>query len=295
MGPVEGEGVRAPISIFPPNGGRGTVAIRLCGRVAVTRGVSGRGAWSRWVRHGGRARASAVRGAVRGEFRVGSQAQGHGDGFPPPRERRSWGRERRMSWAQGVLQPCWVEPPRAPGFPPRIGYGAGSARERRIESPSLLRGDSGQAPPSPVEGEGVLEPGSGRTRGSAPTTGESPSPQPSPSGRGGGSPSPQPSPRRGRGGMGAGKRAEWVRPYDRGITLTPALSRQGRGGLGAAPVCFSRRGRGGVGGLFVADYVYYELFGGGDPVVGLEAVGPVLHDVVEELDDGVRRRRSGLG
>ena len=39
-------------------------------------------------------------------------------------------------------------------------------------------------------------------------------------------------------------------------------------------------------GLFVADYVYYELLGGGDPVVGLEAVGPVLHDVVEELDDG---------
>ena len=41
-----------------------------------------------------------------------------------------------------------------------------------------------------------------------------------------------------------------------------------------------------MGGLFVADYVYYELFGGGDPVVGLEAVGPVLHYVVEELDDG---------
>ena len=86
--------------------------------------------------------------------------------------------------------------------------------------------------------------------------------------------------------MGAGKRADtWVRPYDRGITLTPsgglrtgsALSRQGRGGS---------RGRGGLGGLFVADYVYYELFGGGDSVVGLEAVVPVLHYVVEELDDG---------
>ena len=45
-------------------------------------------------------------------------------------------------------------------------------------------------------------------------------------------------------------------------------------------------GEGGGGGLFVADYVYDELLGGGDPVVGLEAVGPVLHYVVEELDDG---------
>ena len=95
------------------------------------------------------------------------------------------------------------------------------------------------------------------------------------------SPSLQPSPVKGEGGLGAGKRADtWVRPYDRGITLTPTLSRRGRGGLG---------------GLLVADYVYYELLGGGDPVVGLEAVGPVLHDVVEEVDDGDRRRLSGLG
>ena len=103
--------------------------------------------------------------------------------------------------------------------------------------------------------------------------------------------------------MGAGKRADtWVRPYDRGVTLTPALSRQGRGGLGAGKradtwvrpydrgitltPALSRQGRGGGGGLFVADYVYYELLGGGDPVVGLEAIGPVLHYVVEELDDG---------
>ena len=47
----------------------------------------------------------------------------------------------------------------------------------------LSAGTTGESPspqPSPVEGEGVWEPGSGRTRGSAPTTGESPSPQPSP-------------------------------------------------------------------------------------------------------------------
>ena len=79
--------------------------------------------------------------------------------------------------------------------------------------------------------------------------------------------------------MGAGKRADtWVRPYG---GESPRLS------------ALSRRGRGGLGGLFVADYVYYELFGGGDPVVGLEAFGPVLHDVVEELDDGVAV--GGLG
>ena len=41
--------------------------------------------------------------------------------------------------------------------------------------------------------------------------------------------------RRGRGGMGAARRADtWVRPYDWGVTLTPALSRRGRGGMGAA-------------------------------------------------------------
>ena len=61
------------------------------------------------------------------------------DGFPPPRERRQYGRERRVSWAQGEWS--WLRcygPRRPPGFLP--------PRERRIESPSLLRGDSGQAP-----------------------------------------------------------------------------------------------------------------------------------------------------
>ena len=48
-----------------------------------------------------------------------------------------------------------------------------------------------------------------------------------------------------------------------------------------------------MGGLFVADDVYDELLGGGDPVVGLEAVVPVLHDVVEELDDGAAVGRLG--
>ena len=49
-----------------------------------------------------------------------------------------------------------------------------------------------------------------------------------------------------------------------------------------------RRGNDGcVGiGLLVADYVYYELLGGGYSVVALEAFVPVLHYVVEELDDG---------
>ena len=116
---------------------------------------------------------------------------------------------------------------------------------------------TGQAPPSPVEGEGVWERRSGRTRGSAPTTGESPSPpyrvrgrlRPLPSReRGYGSraagghvglplrPGSHPHPRieygagsalsrRGRGGMGAARRADtWVCPYDRGVTLTPISS-----------------------------------------------------------------------
>ena len=48
----------------------------------------------------------------------------------------------------------------------------------------------------------------------------------------------------------------------------------------------------GFGGL-VADYVYDELLGGGDPVVGLEAVDPVLHDVVQEVDDGAAVDRLG--
>ena len=48
----------------------------------------------------------------------------------------------------------------------------------------------------------------------------------------------------------------------------------------------------GVGGL-VTDDVYDELLGGGDPVVGLEAVDPVLHDVVEELNDGAAVGRLG--
>ena len=87
-----------------------------------------------------------------------------------------------------------------------------------------------------------------------------------------------------------------------GVTLTPALSLRERGyetrsalaiqGVTLTPA-LSRRGRGGGGGLFVADDVYYELLGGGDPVVGLEAVGPVLHYVVEELDDGVAVGRLG--
>ena len=51
-------------------------------------------------------------------------------------------------------------------------------------------------------------------------------------------------------------------------------------------------GGNGFGGL-VADDVYDELLGGGDPVVGLEAVVPVLHDVVEELDDGAAVGRLG--
>ena len=109
----------------------------------------------------------------------------------------------------------------------------------------------------PVEGEGVWEPRGGRTRGSAPTTGESPSPpyrvrgrlRPLPSReRGYGSraagghvglplrPGSHPHPRieygagsalsrLGRGGMGAARRADtWVRPYDRGVTLTPVSS-----------------------------------------------------------------------
>ena len=54
---------------------------------------------------------------------------------------------------------------------------------------------------------------------------------------------------------------------------------------------FDRLRVNGVGGL-VADYVYDELPGGGYPVVGLEAV-PVLHDVVEELDDGDAVGRLG--
>ncbi len=53
------------------------------------------------------------------------------------------------------------------------------------------------------------------------------------------------------------------------------------------------RVNGACNGLFVADYVYYELLGGGDPVVGLEAVVPVLHYVVEELDDGDAVGRLG--
>ena len=70
--------------------------------------------------------------------------------------------------------------------------------------------------------------------------------------------------RRGRGGLGAPQRADtWVRPYDWGVTLTPALSRRGRGGLGAPrradtwvrpydwgvtlTPALSRRGRGGMG------------------------------------------------
>ena len=68
------------------------------------------------------------------------------------------------------------------------------------------------------------------------------------------------------------------------------LGTHGRGGL-------SRNGyRGLVGdgfGLLVADDVYDELLGGGDPVVGLEAVDPVLHDVVEELYDGAAVGRLG--
>ena len=48
----------------------------------------------------------------------------------------------------------------------------------------------------------------------------------------------------------------------------------------------------GFGGL-VADDVYDELLGGGDPVVGPEAFVPVLHDVVEELDDGAAVGRLG--
>ena len=48
-----------------------------------------------------------------------------------------------------------------------------------------------------------------------------------------------------------------------------------------------------MGALLVADYVYDELLGGGDPVVGLEAVVPVLHDVVEEVDDGAAVGRLG--
>ena len=94
-----------------------------------------------------------------------------------------------------------VGPPLRPGSHPhpRIEYGAGSALSRRGRGGMGVprRADTwvcpydwgvtltpvsstGQAPPSPVEGEGVWEPRSGRTRGSAPTTGESPSPQPSP-------------------------------------------------------------------------------------------------------------------
>ena len=90
--------------------------------------------------------------------------------------------------------------------------GRGSGTWVRPRPPTT--GESPSPQPSPVEGEGAWEPGSGRTRGSAPTTvlrtgpttGESPSPQPSPvEGEG----------VRGRGGMGAGKRADtWVRPYD---------------------------------------------------------------------------------
>ena len=76
-----------------------------------------------------------------------------------------------------------------------------------------------------------------------------------------------------------------VRGWGRG-----GLSRSGSRGL-------SRNGSGvfvgdGFGGL-VADDVYDELLGGGDPVVGLEAVVPVLHYVVEELDDGAAIGRLG--
>ena len=50
---------------------------------------------------------------------------------------------------------------------------------------------------------------------------------------------------------------------------------------------------GSVGGLLVADDVYDELLGGGDPVVAPEAFDPVLHDVVEEVDDGAAVGRLG--
>ena len=76
------------------------------------------------------------------------------------------------------------------------------------------------------------------------------------------------------------------------------LSTNGRGGLSrSGSRGLSRNGSGvfvgnGFGGL-VADDVYDELLGGGDPVVGLEAVVPVLHYVVEELDDGAAVGRLG--
>ena len=45
-------------------------------------------------------------------------------------------------------------------------------------------------------------------------------------------------------------------------------------------------------GVFVADYVYYELLGGGDPVVGLEAFGPVV--VKREISPQRAQRKRGI-
>ena len=45
--------------------------------------------------------------------------------------------------------------------------------------------------------------------------------------------------------------------------------------------------------VLVAEDVCDELLGGGYAVVGLEAVHPVLHDFVEEVDDGAAVARLG--
>ena len=130
-------------------------------------------------------------------------------GFPPPRERRSWGRERRVSWLR-----CYG-PRRPPGFPPpreRRSWG----RERRV---SWLRCCGPRRPPGfppPRErrswgrerrvswAQGVLQPCWVPPRAPGfPLSRE----------RRVSHPHPSPLPSR-EGGFGAGKRADtWVRPY----------------------------------------------------------------------------------
>ena len=166
---------------------------------------------------------------------------------PPPRPWVPASAGTTISWAQGerswlqraqTLRRCSGQARYERGWLRCCGPAPLGSRPTYRVRGRLCAGTTIESPspqPSPVEGGGVLEPGSGRTRGSAPTTGESPSPQPSPvkgegvlePGSDGGCVTLTPAlSRRGRGGFGAGKRADtWVRPYDRGVTLTPALSR----------------------------------------------------------------------
>ena len=117
------------------------LAIRLCGRVAVTRGVSGRGAWSRWVRHAGwgscqccsMGRAGRVsswepgsgsRGwvpASAGTTAVGAGTTDElGSGCTPALLGRATPRPWVPAFAGTTTMSVWV--PRCPrGFPPRMG------------------------------------------------------------------------------------------------------------------------------------------------------------------------------